>query len=115
MVPSYVVDAAQLAMTPRGFVDQFGDQPKRNDLTILAEHETDAEDQLFVFLRVLRVPGVLCASRRSRSSARRARSLSSAIRASRAQRKSAMRSTAALIGGMAGPAAGGRRRRRRRR
>ena len=47
---SYVVDAAQLAMTPRGFVDQFGDQPKRNDLTILAEHETDAEDQLFVFL-----------------------------------------------------------------
>ena len=45
-----VVDAAQLAMTPRGFVDQFGDQPKRNDLTILAEHETDAEDQLFVFL-----------------------------------------------------------------
>ena len=37
---SYVVDAAQLAMTPRGFVDQFGDQPKRNDLTILAEHET---------------------------------------------------------------------------
>ena len=47
---AYVVDAAQLAMTPRGFVDQFGDQPKRNDLTILAEHETDAEDQLFVFL-----------------------------------------------------------------
>ena len=47
---SYVVDASQLAMTPRGFVDQFGDQPKRNDLTILAEHETDAEDQLFVFL-----------------------------------------------------------------
>ena len=47
---SYVVDAAQLAMTPRGFVDQFGDQPKRNDLTILAEHETDAEDQLFVCL-----------------------------------------------------------------
>ena len=47
---SYVVDAAQLAMTPRGFVGQFGDQPKRNDLTILAEHETDAEDQLFVFL-----------------------------------------------------------------
>ena len=47
---SYVVDAAQLAMTPRGVVDQFGDQPKRNDLTILAEHETDAEDQLFVFL-----------------------------------------------------------------
>ena len=47
---SYVGDAAQLAMTPRGFVDQFGDQPKRNDLTILAEHETDAEDQLFVFL-----------------------------------------------------------------
>ena len=47
---SYVVDAAQLAMTPPGFVDQFGDQPKRNDLTILAEHETDAEDQLFVFL-----------------------------------------------------------------
>ena len=47
---SYVVDAAQVAMTPRGFVDQSGDQPKRNDLTILAEHETDAEDQLFVFL-----------------------------------------------------------------
>ena len=47
---SYVVDAAQLAMTPLCFVDQFGDQPKRNDLTILAEHETDAEDQLFVFL-----------------------------------------------------------------
>ena len=47
---SYVVDAAQLAMTPLCFVDQFGDQPKQNDLTILAEHETDAEDQLFVFL-----------------------------------------------------------------
>ena len=29
---------------------RYGDQPKRNDLTILAEHETDAEDQLFVFL-----------------------------------------------------------------
>jgi DNA-directed RNA polymerase I, II, and III subunit RPABC1 len=47
---SYVVDAAQLAMTPAGLVEQFGDAPKRNDLTILAEHETDAEDQLFVFL-----------------------------------------------------------------
>ena len=49
---SYVVDAAQLAMTPRGFVDQFGDQPKRNDLTILAEHETDSDETKALKARV---------------------------------------------------------------
>mmetsp|Transcript_26395 Transcript_26395/g.79151 ORF Transcript_26395/g.79151 Transcript_26395/m.79151 type:complete len:230 (-) Transcript_26395:21-710(-) len=47
---NFVVDAAQLDMKPSDFQEQYGDQPKRNDLTILAEHEADPEDQVFVFL-----------------------------------------------------------------
>ncbi|KAJ1463151.1 RNA polymerase Rpb5, C-terminal domain-containing protein [Pelagophyceae sp. CCMP2097] len=46
----YIVDPLQLDMTSSAFVEQFGEAPKRNDLTILAEHETDPEDQVFIFL-----------------------------------------------------------------
>ena len=46
----YVVDQQQLEMEVTHFQDQFGESPKRNDLTILAEHETDADDQVFIFM-----------------------------------------------------------------
>lgn len=46
---SYMVSEDQLSMDSEGFVAQFGQTPKRADLTILAEHETDPEDQIFVF------------------------------------------------------------------
>ena len=39
---NYVVDIAQLEMTAESFQDQFSEQPKRNDLTILAEHAVEA-------------------------------------------------------------------------
>jgi len=47
---NYIVDEAQLEMTAESFQDQFTEQPKRSDLTILAEHETDPTDQVFIFL-----------------------------------------------------------------
>lgn len=46
----YVVDPVALNMDAEAFVERFGDVPKRNDQTILAEHESDAKDQIFVFL-----------------------------------------------------------------
>ncbi|KAH8043718.1 DNA-directed 5'-3' RNA polymerase [Aureococcus anophagefferens] len=52
---NYVVDVAQLEMSSEAFQEQFGEQPKRTDLTILAEHETDAEDQVFIFLPTRKV------------------------------------------------------------
>lgn len=47
---NYMVSEDQLAMDVDQFVVQFGSSPKRADLTILAEHETDPEDQIFVFM-----------------------------------------------------------------
>ncbi|KAJ8604371.1 hypothetical protein CTAYLR_002572 [Chrysophaeum taylorii] len=47
---SYIVDPVALEMDASAFQEQFGDKPKRGDQTILAEHETDPDDQIFVFL-----------------------------------------------------------------
>lgn len=46
----YIVDAGALDMDANSFQEQFGDKPKRKDQTILAEHETDPDDTIFVFL-----------------------------------------------------------------
>jgi DNA-directed RNA polymerase I, II, and III subunit RPABC1 len=45
----YIVDEEQLDMTAETFRERFGENPTRESMTILAEHEDDDTDQIFVF------------------------------------------------------------------
>ncbi|BDA50058.1 DNA-directed RNA polymerases I, II, and III subunit RPABC1 [Coccomyxa sp. Obi] len=45
----YLIAQDELHMTKEGFKDRFGDDPRKDDLTILAPKQDDPTEQIFVF------------------------------------------------------------------